>query len=301
MTNDRYFLKKALAIASTLLLFVMPSALGKGNAMLEVGKAGIYYETAGSGQPLVFIHAGVADSRQWNNEFGYFSKSFTVVRYDMRGFGKSEPVDGEFTHLDDLAALLEHLNIDQPIVLVGSSMGGSTALDYALENPGQVRALILVGSAPSGLQIDLPTPAKFALVEKADAAGDLELVAELETQIWFDGDRKSSSVNQAMRQLAYDMNFVALQHDAKALGTRQPNSATPAIDDLGKLQIPILTIVGANDIPYMHAAAGILATKVSNIRKVAIKNAAHLPNMDQPDEFRRVLENFIESISIKSN
>ena len=269
--------------------------------MLEVGNAAIYYETAGSGQPILFIHAGVADSRQWTNEFIHFSKSFNVIRYDMRGFGKSEPADGEFTHLDDLVALMEHLNIDQPVILVGCSMGGSTALDYALEEPGKVRALILVDSAPSGLQIDLPTPAKFKLVEEADKAGNLELVAELETQIWFDGDRETSSVDQEMRQLAYDMNLTALHHDAKELGTRLPNSETPAIERLGELQIPVLAIVGENDIPYMHAAADVLATKILKFRQVTIENAAHLPNLDQPDEFQRVLAHFIESVPVKND
>ena len=109
--------------------------------MLEIGNAAIYYEIAGSGQPIVFIHAGVADSRQWNNEFHHFSKSLSVARYDMRGFGKSEPADGEFTHLDDLATLLKHLNFDQPAILVGCSMGGSTALDFALDYPKKVKAL----------------------------------------------------------------------------------------------------------------------------------------------------------------
>ena len=114
--------------------------------MLQIANASIYYETTGSGSPLVFIHAGVADSRQWNNEFQHFSNSHAVVRYDMRGFGKSEPVDGEFTHLNDLVALLNHLNFDQPVIVVGCSMGGGLALDLALEYPGKVKACLLYTS-----------------------------------------------------------------------------------------------------------------------------------------------------------
>ena len=208
--------------------------------MFEIDNAAIYYEAAGSGQPMIFIHAGVADSRQWVKEFTQFSKNFAVIRYDMRGYGKSEPVDGEFTHLGDLVALLEHLSIDQPAILIGCSMGGSTALDFALDYSDKVKALVLVDSAPSGLHIDLPTPAKFKLVEEAYEAGDLELVSELETQIWFDGDRTSQSVNQEMRSLAYSMNLTALQHEAKGLGTRLPNSESHAIDRLSEIQIPVL-------------------------------------------------------------
>ncbi len=268
--------------------------------MLEVGNASIHYETAGSGQPIVFIHAGIADSRQWNNEFLRFSESFNVIRYDMRGFGRSEPVEGEFTHLDDLIALLEHLHVDEPVILVGCSMGGGTALDYVLKEPDKVKALVLVDSAPSGLQIDLPVPAKFKLVETADNAGDLELVAELETQIWFDGDRATNTVNQEMRKLAYDMNLIALNHDAKGLGEKLPNSETPAVDRLAEIRIPVLTVIGDNDIPYMRAAADYLLGKLSNIRKLTIENAGHLPNLDQPDDFERILVEFIETdVAIK--
>jgi 3-oxoadipate enol-lactonase len=65
------------------------------SGFLEIGSARMYYETAGRGMPFVMLHAGVADSRQWNNEFAYFAGKCRVVRYDMRGYGKSEPVDGE--------------------------------------------------------------------------------------------------------------------------------------------------------------------------------------------------------------
>lgn len=265
--------------------------------MLEAGNARIFYEMAGQGSPLVFIHAGVADSRQWNNEFRRLSETHRVLRYDMRGFGKSEPVDGEFSHLGDLTRLLEHLRIDEPLILIGCSMGGGTALNYALDEPDRVRALVLVDSAPAGLQIDLPAPPKFKLVEEAEKAGNLELVSEIETQIWFDGDRSVGSVDRGMRQLAYQMNLIALRNDARGLGTRLPDSEKPAIERLGELRMPVLAIVGEYDIPYMHAAADVMGTKISDYRQVTIANAAHLPNMDQPEEFERVLTGFIQSIA----
>lgn len=288
-------MKKTSTVSFLLVLLFVQTALGKETDMLAIGNAVIHYETAGSGQPIVFIHAGVADSRQWNNEFRSFSQRFKTIRYDMRGFGKSEPVAGEYSHLDDLNRLLDHLNIERSVILVGCSMGGSTALDYALQNPSRVGALVLVGSAPAGLDIDLPTPSKFKLVEEAYGAGNIELVAELLTQIWFDGDRKSSDVNQEARRLAYEMNLTARLHEAKGLGTRLPNLETEAIDQLSGLEVPVLAIVGENDIPYMHAAADVLSTKLSNYRRVTIENAGHLPNLDQPAEFERIVGGFIES------
>ena len=272
----------------------MPSPQ-KETGFVRNGNAQLYYETAGQGVPFIMIHAGVADSRQWNNEFTFFAPKYHVVRYDMRGYGKSEPVDGEFNHLDDLAAVLDTLGLHEPVILMGCSMGGGLAMDFALAHPSRVRALIMVGSGPSGLELDVPAPAKFAEAEKAFEAGDLDLVAEIETQIWFDGaGRTPEQVNQAMRKLAYEMDRQVLSHETKQLGKRLPNTQAPAFDRLSDLKIPVLIIVGAHDTPYILAAADYMVDRIPSARKVKIEDAAHLPNMDQPDEFQSIVTNFLE-------
>jgi pimeloyl-ACP methyl ester carboxylesterase len=262
------------------------------------GNARQYYETAGQGIPFVMIHAGVADSRQWNNEFEFFARTYGVVRYDMRGYGKSEPVDGEFNHMDDLIAVLNALELHEPVILMGCSMGGGLAMDFALTHPSKVKALIMVGSGPSGLELDVPTPAKFADVEKAFEAGDLDLVAELETQIWFDGTgRTPEQVHQGMRKLLYEMNRQALAHETKQLGKRLPNTQTPAFDRLSDLKVPVLVIVGAHDNPYILASADYMVERIPSVQKVIIEDAAHLPNMDHPEEFKAIVKDFLENYS----
>jgi pimeloyl-ACP methyl ester carboxylesterase len=274
----------------------MPTLQTK-SGFVNSGHARVYYETTGEGIAFVMIHAGVADSRQWNNEFAFFARNYQVVRYDMRGYGKSEPVDGEFNHLDDLAAVLNALGLQEPVVIMGCSMGGGIAMDFALTHPSRVRALIMVGSAPSGLELDVPTPAKFADAEKAFEAGDLDLVCEIETQIWFDGTgRTPEQVNQEMRKLLYEMNRQALAHEAKRLGKRLPNTPTPAFDRLGDLKIPVLIIVGAHDTPYILAAADYMAEKIPSAQKAIMEDAAHLPNMDHPGEFQAHVRNFLEGL-----
>jgi pimeloyl-ACP methyl ester carboxylesterase len=264
----------------------------------QSGDAQIYYETAGVGQPLIMIHAGVADSRQWDAAFAYFTERMRVVRYDLRGYGKSVPVDGEFSHMGDLIALLAHLELHEPLVIMGCSMGGGLAMDFALMHPSRVQALIMVDAGPSGLELDVETPAKFAEAELAYQAGDLDRVAELETQIWFDGmNRTPSQVNQAMRALAYTMNRHALSLDAQGLGKRLPDTPTPAAERLTELDIPVLVIVGAQDTPYMLAAAEHMVQHIRSARKVIIEDAAHLPNMDQPDEFLRVVTAFLDDLA----
>ena len=265
---------------------------------VAINNAHIYYGAAGEGQPFVMIHAGVADSRQWNNEFALFASGFRVVRYDLRGYGKSEPVEGEFTHLQDLTALLDHLGLAAPLILMGCSLGGGLAMDFALAQPARVGALIMVGSGPSGLELDVPAPAKFAEAENAYNQGDLDLLAELETQIWFDGaGRTSAQVNQEMRQLAYEMNRNALSQEAKHLSKRLPDAQAPAAGRLSELGMPVLVIVGAHDTPYMLAAADYMVETLPLARKALIEDAAHLANMDQPDEFRRIVTMFLDSLA----
>jgi pimeloyl-ACP methyl ester carboxylesterase len=248
------------------------------------------------------IHAGVADSRQWNNEFEFFARNYQVVRYDMRGYGKSEPVDGEFNHLDDLIAVLNALEIREPAIVMGCSMGGGLAMDFVLTHASRVKALIMVGSGPSGLELDVPSPAKFADAEKAFEAGDLDLVAEIETQIWFDGTgRTPEQVNQEMRKLLYEMNRQALAHEVKQLGKRLPNAQTLAFDRLADIKIPALIIIGAHDTPYILAAADYMAERIPSARKAVIEDAAHLPNMDQPEEFRAIVMKFLEDSRAESN
>jgi|SRR5688572_18228182 len=265
---------------------------------VNIGGAQIYYETAGKGTSFVMIHAGVADSRQWNNEFAFFARNHQVLRYDMRGYGKSEPVDGEFSHMSDLVSLLNALELQGPLVMMGCSMGGGLAMDFALTYPSRMKALIMVGSGPGGLKLDVPVSAKFAEAEKAFEAGDLDLTAEIETQIWFDGtDRAPQQVNQAMRKLAYEMNRKALDHEAKDLGKRLPNTDIQAFDRLEVLSIPVLVIVGAHDTPYIRAAADYMIEKIPSAQKTIIEDAAHLPNMDQPQEFQTIVNAFLESLS----
>jgi pimeloyl-ACP methyl ester carboxylesterase len=243
------------------------------------------------------LHAGVADSRQWNNEFSLFARRYRVLRYDLRGYGKSEPVEGEFSHLKDLHALIDSLHLEGPLILMGCSMGGGLAMNFALTDPSRVKALILVDSGPPGLELDTPELPAFEEAEKAYRAGDLDRVAEIETQMWFDGmGREPTQVNQTMRRLVYEMNRNALSHDAKQLGVLLPDTQIPAVERLNELNMPVLVIVGEHDTPYMLAAADYTVENIPSAKKVLIEDAAHLPNMDQPVQFQRILSEFLDAI-----
>jgi pimeloyl-ACP methyl ester carboxylesterase len=261
-----------------------------------INGARLYYEVAGDGSPLVFVHAGIADSRMWDDQFGVFAEHYRVVRYDMRGFGQSQPVPGEFSFSADLHGLLQHLGIEQAH-LIGCSMGGSACIDFALEHPNMATALVPVCSAPSGMPYesegDLP-PIIQELIA-ADEAGDIDRMNDLEVQLWVGGlHRTPDQVDPAIRERVREMNKIALQNGAES--TNEQALDPPAVDRLSEIQVPTLVIVGEVDVPTTHQAAKLMLEHIPHAQQVVIPNTAHLPNMERPDEFNRTVLDFLRTL-----
>ena len=261
----------------------------------EINGARMYYEVAGDGMPVVFVHAGVADRRMWDDQFPVFAERYRAIRFDMRGFGNTEPVAAEYATHDDLHALLQVLGVERAY-LIGCSMGGGTCMDFALEHPDMAAALVMVGSGPVGLDLDVPMPAKFAEIEAAAKNGEWEKFLELETQVWFDGEgRAPGDVNQEARAKMAAMNRHALALTRHAEGTPKAMQP-PAAERLGELRLPVLVIYGDRDVPYIQGAAKVMGERIAGAKVVLMPNTAHLPNMEQPDEFNQIVLNFFHDI-----
>jgi pimeloyl-ACP methyl ester carboxylesterase len=261
--------------------------------MAEVNGARIYHEVAGEGEPLVLVHAGIADSRMWEAQFAAFADHYRVIRYDMRGFGRTAMVEGPYSHHEDLRGLLDFLEIGRAH-LVGCSMGGGAVLDFALEYPQRGGNLVLVGSAVGGFRPDFDPPRQWDELVAAEEAGDLERISELEVQIWVDGpERSPEDVDTSVRDLVREMNLIALKNEASGLG-EEWEPEPPAADRLPDIQAPTLLIVGGEDQPRVFAAAELLERELPNARKVVMPGTAHLPNMERPEEFNRTVLDFLE-------
>ena len=261
--------------------------------MAEVNGARIHHEVAGEGEPLVLVHAGIADSRMWEAQIPAFAERYKVVRYDLRGFGKTEMVAGPFSHHEDLRGLLDFLDVERTH-LVGCSMGGGAVLDFALEYPERVGDLVLVGSAIGGFRPDFGPPREWDELVAADEAGDLERISELEVAMWVDGpERSPEDVPAPIRDLVYEMNLIALRTEAAELGGEwEPEP--PASDRLHDIHAPTLLMVGDEDQPRVFAAADLLEKELPNQRKVVMRGTAHLPNMERPEEFNRLVLEFLK-------
>lgn len=257
----------------------------------EVNGASLYYEVAGEGHALVLLHAGICDGRMWDEQFDAFARGHRVVRYDRRGFGRSASPAGAFSHGEDLVGLMRHLGLGRA-TLVGCSQGGRIALDTALEHPELVASLVLVGSGISGYSYEAGPPPQYHELEKADEAGDVARVNELELQIWVDGPRRSpGEVNPSVRERVREMNLVALSAPASA-GEEVP-SGVDAAARLGEIRVPVLVVVGELDTPRTLEAAGVLAEGIRGARLARMGGAAHVPNMERPEEFNRLVLQFL--------
>jgi 3-oxoadipate enol-lactonase len=118
--------------------------------MVTINGTHLYYERAGSGHPLVLIHGFSLNTQMWDDQFAVFAQQYHAIRYDMRGSGQSDlPTEESFTAVDDLRALLDALGVSRTFVL-GLSLGGSVAIDFALAYPDRISALVLVDPALRG-------------------------------------------------------------------------------------------------------------------------------------------------------
>jgi len=259
----------------------------------SVEGARLYYETSGAGEPLLLIHAGVADSRMWEAQWELFAAQYQVIRYDMRGFGRTEVTAGStFTGHDDAAALLRHLGVERAAV-VGISFGGMIALDLALAYPELVRALVL--GAPS---VDGEPPSQTlrqfgreeaALLER----GDLDGATELNLRTWVDGPQRGpGEVNALVREQVRVMQRAAFELVLPE-GFDQEGLDPPAAQRLAEVAAPTLVLVGDLDLPDKVQSAQRLAEAIPGAQHTLIPGVAHMLNMERPGEFNRLVLTFL--------
>ena len=261
------------------------------NDTLETNGARIAFEVEGEGEPVVLIHAGIADLGMWDDQVAALRDSFRLIRYDTRGFGRTETEAVEFSNRADIAALLDHLGEDSAHV-VGLSRGGSIALDFALEYPDRVRSLVVAAGGVSGYDAGDEAPEGWEQVEAWTAAHDWAPVAEWETAYWADGPgQPADRVDPAVRAKVHDWiltNYLAEKEE----GNPQILDP-PAAGRLGELRAPLLVMLGTLDDPGTSAAMRHLAQAVPAARLEVFEGSAHMLNLEQPDRFNALLREFL--------
>jgi len=257
------------------------------NGLAEVNGTKLYYEVKGKGPAVVLIHGGLVDSRLWDDQMVPLSKHYRVVRYDLRAFGKSASTTEPFSHIEDLRALLDFLKIDRA-TLVGLSLGGIIAADFALEYPEKISSLVLVGA---GLRGD-PQPPDIAAYKEAQAAasrGAEAFVNVTMSSALYAAVRPGSSVCSRLRQMALD-NFKAVPTFVPGFWKYPQRTTYERLNDINK---PTLVIIGSEDSQTLKNIANTLATKIPGASKVIIPGSSHHPPVEKSKEFTRAVLGFL--------
>lgn len=263
---------------------------------LDVSGAALYYETDGhvSKPAVLLIHAGIANLRMWDPVVPVLATDHFVVRYDTRGFGATTTEDVEFSDRADARDILDHLGVARATV-VGCSRGGGIGIDLALESPDRVAGLVTIGAGPSGFPHVEPTVAEHRILDKMDVAfatEDWALLGELEVRLWSIGpNRDQSTLDPEFVEFAYALNRANL---ARAGDKPKPiHLDPPAYDRLVDIAIPALITVGDHDLTEELAAFEYLVTNIPNADSARFDASAHLPSVEQAEEFNRVLVDWL--------
>jgi pimeloyl-ACP methyl ester carboxylesterase len=265
-----------------------PSAESSTGFVDAPGGGRLWYEARGEGTPIVFLHDGLISSATWDTQFDDFAKSFRAIRYDRRGFGHSEKPVGPYSDVDDLQAVFATLKIDRAI-LVGCSNGSRLAVDYTLAHPDRVDALVLVGPVVSGL----PYSEHFVRRGLANfrpmfQEKSREKLIEAWVQDPYLTDSRDAAGKARLREL--------LTKNPGPLTATFPESRPPerpAAGRLAEIHVPTLIVVGASDIPDVHAQSGVLEAGIHGARRMVVPGAGHLVQLDRPETLDREILLFL--------
>lgn len=263
--------------------------------VVDVGRARLAGRQLGEGLPVVFLHAGVCDKRMWREQMeAVAEEGWHAIAYDRRGYGETESPDEAFSHLDDLEAVLKALDI-HAAVLVGCSMGGGLALDFALRHPGRVIGLVLIGTSVTGAPWSATQAEQMLEAAEEDAyeRGDLDMLNRVQAHEWLDGPRaQSGRVGGAARALFLDMNAIALGKPELTREEQRP-AAWPRVSEVGA---PTLLLVGDEDFTALIDRHEHLSEEMPNAFAAMLEGVAHIPSIERPDLVNSMLLEFLDAI-----
>jgi 3-oxoadipate enol-lactonase len=270
---------------------------------LEFDGGTLVWELAGEGPGVVLLHPGLWDSRVWDEQFGLFSRTYRVLRYDFRGYGRSSrPEPGRpYSHVADLAAVMDAAGIDRA-ALIGNSMGGRVAIDFALTHAGRVTALILAAPELGGFEgtereneiWKAWSDERKTLIADAVAAdidGDYERAQERRLQYLWAPLGMKDEAGRKIRQIAFD-NIHELTMDES--GERELDPA--AAERLDEIRAPTLVLSADHDPPWLGRTCEVLAESIRGARLVRISETDHVIPLRRPDEFDRVVLGFLGEV-----
>jgi 3-oxoadipate enol-lactonase len=262
---------------------------------IRVNGAELYYDVGGEGRPLVLLHDGLLDLRMWDDQFVAFARLYKTIRYDRRGYGNSSEQNRPFSDVSDLYRLLHHLGIDEAYLL-GISNGGKVALEFALEHPGMVAALVLVGPSLGGYR---PSDEKQRRVSEILSVAR-ERGTEAGVEAWMEDPfyppaKDKPAARERVRRIARE-NLPRL---LSVPGLRE-EPYPPTIESLSRIVVPTLIVVGERDDRDNREIASLLASRLPRAEKKVFAGCGHLVNLERPEQFYSFVVNFLDERGLGS-
>jgi len=241
----------------------------------------LFYESAGTGEPLVLVHGFTLDHRMWKPQVAHFAGSRRVITYDARGFGASSLPSTPYSHVEDLVALLDHANVERAH-FAGLSMGGRIAINLALSHPDRVQSLTLIDSALDGYPNEVDWNV-FAMRDGLARAKQRWLDHHI-----FDAARKHPTVQKELADIIADYSgWHWLNEDTFAA------PSTNARERLHEIETPTLVMVGEYDLPYFQNIASTIAHGIPDAQFTIIPSAGHMSSMEAPVFVNSALATFL--------
>lgn len=270
------------------------------SGVLEYDGGALAWEFAGEGPDVVFLHPGLWDGRVWDEQFGVFSRTHRVLRFDFRGYGRSSrPERGRpYSHVDDLVAVMDAVSVERA-ALVGCSMGGRVAVDFALTHPARVSALVLASAALSGFEgtpeEEAAWEAAYADIERqideATKTGDLERAEDLRLRWLWAPLGIDDPAGARIQRIAFD-NLHELTMDESGETAIDP----PAAERLAEIEASTLVLPADHDPPWHERMALEIAEGIRGARLVRIAETDHVIPLRRPDEFNHVVLGFLGEV-----
>lgn len=261
---------------------------------LEVDDARLFYTVSGKGNPLILLHGNFNDHRIWDEQAAAFSEYYQVIRYDLRGYGRSSTPTSAFSHVHDLKALIDALGLSK-VSLIGSSLGGGIAIDFALSYPETVHALLLAAPSVNGNSYPFAMTwhgmRNYLNVRFRGREAAIEsFIQSRYWQYFFPSPIKNQARERVLDNVRNPDNFCRFPpHLSTAI---KPYAAKR----LREISAPACIIVSDQDHPYNIKTADTLLEEIKAVSKVVMTYCGHLPFVEEPYAFNEIVLEFLDGL-----
>lgn len=253
------------------------------------GNVKLFYQDDGQGEPLLFLHGFTFDHRMWQGQLDFFSQYYRVLVLDSRGHGQSDAPETGYSRghrVEDTKHLLDELKIDK-VHLIGLSMGGTTAIGFALKYPERLKSMVLVSTGAAG-----HSPGKkIQILDEIAKTKGIEAAKEKWLEwilVWF--NKRDPEIGRLIKKMVNEHSGAIWVDPMRGKYQR-----TIDVENVHKISTPTLIVAGQLDRLFVELSEK-LHQEIKNSQLILLENAGHMLNLEYSDKFNAELLNFIESI-----